>query len=133
MAAAAKPHPSPPAKPHKCTPHAVAYRVSGALVSSDLTTSGRHMANGTITVMVSGANKAAKNAGATKGSTQTYTLTNTTVHYAHVVAQPNPAAGTRTVVKGTITVVEKKCQGASGAGQVTIKRVDFTPAPKRKP
>lgn len=133
MAAAAKPHPSPPpAKPHKCVAHPVSYRVSGSLVSANLTAAGARKANGTITVTVSSANGAAKKGGATKGSSQTYTLANVTVHYAHVVAQPNPAAGSHVVVKGTITVVEKKCEGTSGAGVVTIKRVDFTPGPKRK-
>lgn len=126
-----KPHPAPPPHAHKCKPHAVAYRVSGVLVSSSLTASGKHQASGTITITVAGANAPAKQAGVTKGSTQTYTLTNAKVTYAHSLSQPNPPAGTRTVVKGTITVVAKHCQEKTGAGEVTIKRVSFTPAPKR--
>jgi hypothetical protein len=124
--------PSPPAKPHKCQLHAVAYRVSGSLVSSSLMATGKDRASGTITITVTGANKAARNAGVVKGSTQTYTLTGVRVSYAHRVAQPNPAAGTRTVVKGTITVVAPKCQNSSGAGQVTIKHVSFMPPPKAR-
>lgn len=54
------------------------------------------------------------------------------VSYAHRVTQPNPAAGTRTVVKGTITVVAPKCQDKTGAGRATIKHVTFTPPPKGK-
>jgi hypothetical protein len=133
VAAAAHPSPpSPPAKPHKCSPHAVAYRVSGSLASANLNAIGKHRASGTITITVTGANRAARNAGVTKGSTQIYTLTDVKVSYAHRLAQPNPPAGTRTVVKGTITVVARKCQDKSGAGQVTIEHVTFTPPPKSR-
>jgi hypothetical protein len=122
--------PSPPAKPHKCTPHAIAYRVSGSLVGASLTAMGKHRASGTVTITVTGANRAARNAGVAKGSTQTYTLSNARVSYAHPVTKPNPPAGTRTVVRGTITVVAPKCPDKTGAGQVTIKHVVFTPAHK---
>lgn len=131
---AAAAHPSlPPTKPHKCVPHAVAYRVSGSLVSSSLTATGKHRASGTITITVTGASKSARNAGVAKGSTQTYTLSGVKVSYAHRVTQPNPAAGTHTVVKGTITVVAPKCPDKADVGQVTIKHVGFTSGPKRKP
>jgi hypothetical protein len=136
-ASAAPHHPStPPPQSKKCKPHVVAYRVSGKLVSSSLTLSGgggRQTASGMVTITVTSANKAAKNAGVTKGSTQPYTLTGARVTYAHRVVKPNPAVGTHTVVKGTITVVAKKCPDKSGAGVVTIKRVAFTPPPKAKP
>jgi hypothetical protein len=101
--------------------------------SARTSAAGKHRASGTITITVTGANKAARNAGVTKGSAQTYTLTDVRVSYAHRVMQPNPAAGTRTVVKGTITVVAPKCPDKTGVGQVTIKHVVFTPAPKGKP
>lgn len=120
------PH-SPPAKPHKCIPHAVAYRASGSLVGATLTATTKGHASGTVTITVSGANRAARNAGATTGSAQTYTLTGARVSYAHSVTQPVPAAGTHTVVKGTITVVSPKCTDKTGAGQVTIEHVVFTP------
>jgi hypothetical protein len=126
------PKPPPPPKAHKCRPHAVAYRVSGTLVSSSLTLTGKNRASGTITITVTGANKPARNAGVAKGNSQSYTLSGVKVSYAHSVSQPNPAAGTRTVVKGTITVVAPKCQDKTGAGQVTIKHVAFTPPPKAK-
>jgi hypothetical protein len=138
--AAASPPPGHPSKPPppsmKCKPHAVAYRVSGKLVSSSLTLSGsggHQSANGMVTITVTSANKAAKGAGVTKGSTQPYTLTGAHVTYAHHVLKPNPTAATHTVVKGTITVVAKKCTDKSGAGVVTIKHVAFTPPPKPKP
>jgi hypothetical protein len=130
-------HPSKPPRPSmKCKPHTVAYRVSGKLVSSSLTLSGsggRQSANGMVTLRVTSANKAAKDAGASKGSTQPYTLTSAHVIYARGVLKPNPAAATHTVVKGTITVVAKKCTDKSGSGVVTIKHVVFTPAHKPKP
>ena len=133
-ASASPGHPSkPPPQSKKCKPHAVAYRVSGKLVSSSLTLSGsggNRSANGMLTITVTSANKAAKDAGVTKGSTQPYTLTGARVTYAHRVVKPNPAAGTHTVVKGTITVVAKKCSDRSGAGVVTINHVAFTPPPK---
>jgi hypothetical protein len=116
-------------KPHKCLPHPVAYRVSGGLVSSSLTvtgTGGRKTATGSVTINVTSENNAAKKAGVTKGSTQTYTLSGAKVTYSHRVAQPNPAAGTFTVVRGTITVVSKKCTNTTGVGVLTIKRVSFS-------
>jgi hypothetical protein len=136
-ASAAPHHPStPPPQSQKCKPHAVAYRVSGKLVGSSLTVSGsggHQTASGMATITVTGANKAAKDAGVTNGSTQPYTLAGAHVTYAHRVVKPNPAMGTHTVVKGTITVVAKKCTDKSGAGVVAIKRVAFTPPPKAKP
>jgi hypothetical protein len=134
-AASAPPHhpstPPPPSK--KCKAHAVAYRVSGKLVSSSLTligSGGHQKASGMVTITVTSANKAAKDAGVIKGSMQPYTLTMAHVSYAHGVVKPNPAEGTHTVVKGTITVVAKSCTNKSGAGVVTINRVAFTPPPK---
>jgi hypothetical protein len=136
-ASAAPHHPStPPPQSKKCKPHAVAYRVSGKLVGSSLTlrgSGGRQTASGMVTITVTSANKAAKDAGVTKGSTQPYTLTGGHVTYAHGAVKPNPAVGTHTVVNGTITVVAKKCTDKSGAGVVTITRVAFTPPPKAKP
>lgn len=135
-ASASPGHPSkPPPQSMKCKPHAVAYRVSGKLVSSSLTLSGsggHRSANGMLTITVTSANKAAKDAGVTKGSTQSYTLTSAHMTYAHGVVKPNPAAATHTVVKGTITVVAKKCTDKSGAGVVTVQHVAFTPPPKLK-
>jgi hypothetical protein len=124
------PHPTPPThpgNPHGCKPHTVGYVVSGTLVSSTLTSSGRQ-ASGTITIKVTSANKHARDAGITQGSSWTYTLTNTKVTYADSVTQPNPAAGSHTVVKGAIAVVGKKCQDKTGAGQLTLKHVVFTPS-----
>src|SRR5262245_690667 len=79
-------HPGkPPPQSKRCRPHAVAYRVSGKLVSSSLTLSGsgpHKSANGILTITVTSANKAARNAGVTKGSTQPYTVTGAHVTYA---------------------------------------------------
>jgi hypothetical protein len=123
-ASASPGHPStPPLRSQKCAPHAVAYRVSGKLVSSSLTLSGsggHQTASGMVTIAVTSANEAAKDAGVTKGSTQPYTLTGARVTYAHRVVKPNPAAGTHTVVKGTITVVAKH-------GQERCRRGDDQP------
>jgi hypothetical protein len=136
-ASASPGHPSkPPAQSMKCKPHAVAYRVSGKLVSSSLALSGsggHTSANGMLTITVTSANKAAKDAGVTKGSTQPYTLTSAHMTYAHGLVKPNPAAATHTVLKGTITVVAKECTDKSGAGVVTIQHVAFTPPPQPKP
>jgi hypothetical protein len=123
-----------PGKSRKCVPHPVSYRVSGKLVSSSLTVTGsggRKTASGPITITVTSVNDAAKKAGVTKGSTQSYTLSGAKVTYSRRVTQPNPAAGTFTVVKGTITVVSKKCTSNNGAGTTMIKRVTFTP-PRHK-
>lgn len=124
-------HPSHPvpSTSHKCVPHGVGYRVSGSLASASLTVTGGR-ASGTIAIVVSGANKPARDGGVVKGGTQTYTLTGVRVSHASTVAQPNPAVGTHTVVKGKITVVAPKCTDKSGAGQVTIDHVVFLPASK---
>lgn len=120
-----------PAKSHKCQAHPVSYRVSGTLDSSPsltVTGTGGHktITAGSVTITVTSANDAAKKAGVAKGSHQTYNVTGAKVTYSHRVTQPNPAAGTHTVIKGTITVVSKKCTNPVGAGVVTIKRVSFS-------
>jgi hypothetical protein len=107
----------------------VGYVVTGTLVSSPSLTLSGGQATGSIKITVTSANKHARDAGIIKGSNVTFPLTNTKVTYADSVAQPNPAAGSHTVVKGAITVVGKKCTDKTGAGQLTLKQVHFTPAP----
>jgi hypothetical protein len=135
-ASASPAHPGkPPPQSKKCNPHAVAYRVSGKLVSSSLTLSGsggHRSGSGILTITVTSANRAARDAGVTKGTTHPYTVISAHMTYAHGVVKPNPAAATHTVIKGTITVVAKKCTDKSGAGVVTINHVAFTPPLKPK-
>lgn len=127
-AGAALAHQSPhPAKSHKCTPHKVAYTASGTFVSWAATQTNPGRYTGTITVHVNRANHHA--AGAT-GNDVTYTLANTRVRFGNG-ANP-PLAGDRVNVIGKITEVAMKCTDQSGAGVITVRKVDIrTPKGKK--
>ena len=108
-----------PSKSDKCAAHNVAYTAYGTLVSWSATSSGDGRYTGTITVAVTKTNEHAETQ---KGTTYTYTLTNTRVRFGKR-ANP-PAAGDRVKVIGEITAVAKKCTDQTGAGTITVNRVD---------
>jgi hypothetical protein len=120
-------HPSKPdsAKSHKCVAHNVAYTASGTLVSWSATPTSDGRFSGTITVDVTRANH---HAAGQKGTSYTYTLTNTRVRFAK--GTNPPVAGDRVKLIGAITSVAKKCTDQSGAGTITVRKVDVSPAKK---
>jgi hypothetical protein len=114
-----------PAKSHKCTAHAVSYRVSGTLVSGSLTKNADGTYSGDLTVHVTKANSHAK---ADKGTDKSYTLDHAKakLHNADPAAL---AAGSRVNLKGTITTLAKKCDHTGFTAVTTIKKADIK-APK---
>lgn len=116
---------SRPAESHKCTAHNEAYTASGTFVSWSATETGHNTYTGTVTVDVTRTNHHAKGQ---KGTQYTYTLDNTKVSF-DKGANP-PAAGDRVAVIGRITVVAKKCTDQSGAGTITVRKLDIK-APKK--
>jgi hypothetical protein len=119
--------PTHPATSHRCAPHKVAYTASGTFVSWAATQTNPGRYTGTITVHVTKANHHAAGA---KGSDVTYTLANTRVRFAKG-ANP-PLAGDRVNVIGKITEVARKCTDHSGAGVITVRKVDIRPAKGKK-
>lgn len=109
-----------PTKSHKCRPHKVAYVATGTVVSWAATQNSNGTWTGTITVQVKHANH---HAASTKRTATTETLTNAKVRLGHGVANP-PAAGSRVQVKGSITVLAKKCSQTGFAPTITIKRAN---------
>jgi hypothetical protein len=119
--------------PHKCQPHAVAYKAAGTLESQALTqTQGADTPkrrddrySGTLTVNVT----RASHHGAT--GSQTYTLDNARVRFYdanHDHTADVPKAGDRVKVKGRITKLAKKCDQTGFTPTVTVRRVEFKPA-----
>ena len=121
-------HPSHPAQPahplqsHKCTAHKVAFIASGTFVSWAATQNPDGTYTGTIDVNVTRTNH---HAAAMTGA-QTFTLTHTKVRFGNGATPP--AAGDRVKLIGKITAVAKKCTGPSGAGMITLRRVDIKSA-----
>jgi hypothetical protein len=118
--AQAKTHPS---TSHKCTPHAVSYRVSGTLVSGSLTKNSDGTYSGSLTVHVTRTNHHAK---ADKGTDKAYTLD----HAKAKLHGADPAAlatGSRVKLKGTITKLAKKCDQTGFQAATTIKKADIKP------
>lgn len=115
-----KPHPQ---KSHKCTAHAVSYRVSGTLVSGSLTKNSDNTYSGTLTVHVTKANNHAK---ADKGTDKEYTLDHAKakLHNADPAAL---AAGSRVNLKGKVTTLAKKCDHSGFTATVTVKKADIKP------
>ena len=125
--ALAKDHPGKGNKGGTCKTHSVAYRVNGTLVSSSLTLVSPHHYSGTITMTVRTANAHAK---VTKGTTQTYTLTDAKVRFGHKVDPSSPAAGSRVQLEGKITAESKHCTAPYFVGVLTVKRVTILAAKK---
>jgi hypothetical protein len=119
-------HPTHPASSEKCEAHKVAYIASGTFVSWAASQTGKHTYTGTITVNVTKTNHHAK---AQKGTQYTYTLANSKVVFGKG-ANP-PAAGDRVVVTGKITELAKTCTDQSGAGTITVRKVEIR-VPKDK-
>ncbi len=114
-----------PPTSHKCTPHAVSYRVSGTLVSGSLTKNSDKTYSGTLTVHVTSANDHAKG---DKGTNRTYTLDHAKAKL-HGANPASLAANSRVNLKGTVTTLAKKCDQTGFTPTVTIKRADIK-APK---
>jgi hypothetical protein len=119
------------AKPHKCTPHPVAYVVSGTVqAGTALTQDAKHTYSGTLVVAVTKANHHAKG---DKGTTKTYALDHAKVHFGHGVDHNAPAPGSRVHAKGTITTLAKKCDQTGFTPTVSLAKVDIHAAKQPKP
>jgi hypothetical protein len=117
--------PKPPKAPETpCQPHAVAYKISGNLVSGALTPgSGKNRYSGDLTVDVKKTNRHAK---ADKNTTQTYTLTNAKLKL-HGEDPALLTPGSRVKLKGTITKLGKKCDQTGFVPTRTIKSGTIKP------
>jgi hypothetical protein len=123
LAVAAAPVQAKAPKAQKCQPHAVAYIVSGTLVSGSLTANSDGSYSGSLTVHVTKANDHAK---ADKGSNKSYTLD----HAKAKLHGENPAALTansRVHLNGTITTLAKKCDHTGFTPTITIKKAGIKP------
>jgi hypothetical protein len=125
------PHPAHPAHPshpgsksHKCTVHKVAYVASGTVVSWSATQNSDGTWSGQIQVAVKRANHHGK---AAKGTNVTYTLSSAKVHFAKGTTNP-PSAPDSVKLIGKITAIAKKCSDQTGAGVITIRKVDVRAA-----
>jgi hypothetical protein len=124
-----KPAKTHPLTSHKCTPHGVAYRVSGTLVSGSLTKNADGTYSGDLTVHVLKANKHAK---ADKGTDKGYSLD----HAKAKLHGADPAAlatGSRVNLKGKVTTLAKKCDQTGFTPVTTIKKADIKPPKAPKP
>lgn len=128
----------PQSTPHKCQPHAAAYKVAGSLVSQALTqtagadTATRHddRYGGTLTVNVTKANHHAAT------GEQTYTVENARVRFYdadHNQVADQPKAGDRASLRGKITQLPKKCDATGFTPVISIKKIDFKAAKPPKP
>jgi hypothetical protein len=124
--AQAKTHPP---TSHKCTPHAVSYRVSGTLVSGALTKNSDGTYSGSLTVHVTRTNHHAK---ADKGTDKAYTLDHAKAKL-HGADPAALAAGSRVNLKGTITKLAKKCDQTGFTAVTTIKKATIKPPKAPKP
>jgi hypothetical protein len=112
----------------KCTLHNVAYIASGTVATWAATQTGTNNTwDGAISITVTRANHHAKQ-NPMGGS---YMLTNARVRLGKGVTNP-PAAGDRVVLIGKITEAAKKCGSVTGAGVVTVRKVDVK-TPKTHP
>jgi hypothetical protein len=133
--AAAKDHPghgqstkTQPAHARKCTPHKVAYVVSGTLVSGTLTKNDDGTYSGDLSVKVAKTNHHAR---ADKGTTKSYTLD----HAKAKLHGEDPAAlvpGSRVRLQGKATELARHCDQTGFTSTTTIKRADIKP-PKAAP
>jgi hypothetical protein len=123
LAVAAPPVQAKAPKAQKCQPHAVAYEVSGTVVSGSLTANSDGSYSGILTVHVT---KAEHHAKADKGMDKSYTLDHAKVklHGENPVAL---TANSRAHLNGTITTLAKKCDHTGFTPTVTIKKADIKP------
>jgi len=132
------PKPVKPAVGKKCAVKAVGFNARGILVAQALTQTagaatparGDDRFSGTVTVTVTKANH-----GAPKGE-QTYTLENDRVRYSDANGDgtaDQPAAGDRVKIGGKITRLAKKCDRTGFTPTVSVRKVDFKPAPVPAP
>lgn len=109
---------------HKCSPHRVAYIVSGTLVSDTLTAGEHKTYSGELTVEVTHTNHHAREA---KGKTETYVVQG--VHVNGPLSAEALKAGDRVRLIGSVTVLPKKCAAGEFTPTTTIRRLVFH-APK---
>jgi hypothetical protein len=114
---------TPPPKAQKCQPHAVAYVVSGTLVSGSLTANTDGSYSGSLTVHVTKTNNHAK---AAKGVNTSYTLLNAKAKL-HAESPAALTANSRVNLSGTITTLAKKCDHTGFTPTITIKKADIKP------
>ena len=117
---------APPPKAQKCQPHAVAYIVSGTLVSGSLTANSNGTYSGSLTVHVIKTNDHAK---AAKGLDDVYTLANAKAKL-HGESPTALTANSRVNLNGTITTLAKKCSQSGFTPTITIKKADIKPPKK---
>ena len=116
-------------KSHKCAPHNVAYIVSGTV---DATTPSTLAANsdgtwsGAAVIDVTQTNHWAH---AVKGTTQTYTFTNSKLSVQMANGATSFAAGDPVKMIGKIAVVSKKCTQPTTAAQPVFRQAVVSPAP----
>lgn len=128
-------HPTGP----KCKPVARSYRVSGKYVSSDLTKTNGKWSGTTLTITVTGANHAAKNAPSpftvTKGSPATFDITGAHVSVASSAKTTSagmPVAGDHVTVKGSLSELPGKCTSPTFTATLKVKGVAITPPNHKK-
>lgn len=117
---------APPPKAQKCQPHAVAYVVSGTLVSGSLTANSDGTYSGSLTVHVMKTNDHAK---ADKGVDKNYTLDHAKAKL-HGENSAALTANSRVNLNGTITTLAKKCSQSGFTPTITIKNADIKPPKK---
>ena len=119
----------------RCTPKNVGYNARGVLVESSLTQSagadtptetGDDRYSGTVKVNVTRANHKGL-----KGE-QTFTVTNVRVNFYDAAGDGTPdapKAGDVVKLHGKVTRLNKRCDQTGFTSTVTVKRVQFKPAP----
>jgi hypothetical protein len=106
---------------HKCTPHNVAWIVSGTLTTWSLTLdTGGKTYSGTVTMNVTRSNRHAEGA---EGPGMTFTVTAAHVRFGHGVSSTAPAAGSKIKLIGDVTALAPKCSTTGFTPTVTVERV----------
>lgn len=123
-------HPSAnhPSQSHRCTPHNVAYLVSGTVdgtTGSTLAVNPDGTWSGTLAVDVSRANHWAK---ADKGTTVTYPFTDAKLTVRFDGGTSDFAAGERVKLIGKLAVVSKNCTTVTPASSAAFRTVVVHPA-----
>lgn len=114
---------------HKCAPHNVAYIVSGTVGSTPASTLAANSDgtwSGSTAIAVTQTNHWAR---AVKGTTQTYTFTNSKLTVDMASGATSFAAGETVKLIGKIAVVNKKCTAPATAAQPVFRMAVVSPAP----
>ncbi len=116
-------------KSHKCAPHNVAYIVSGTVSSTPASTLAANSDgtwSGATAINVTQTNHWAR---AAKGTTQTYTFTNSKLAVDMASGATSFSAGERVKMIGKIAVVSKKCTAPTAAAQPVFRSAVVSPDP----